>query len=92
MRLNSNGISTSSSSAGINIPRLAPSAASLLTQSDLTDAAVHRTIRQRAAPSASSMTFANVLPGGMILSHHTDHPWRSKDLTTGMTLFRSSLA
>ena len=59
---------------------VAASCASSRTQRDAMAAFDHSTMAQRAAVSSASITSSNVLPGGMIRSHHTLQPHRSSAL------------
>jgi len=56
IRLNSSGIFTSSNRIGIKICRLRPSEASVLTQSEFTEAIDQSTTMQRAESMAASKT------------------------------------
>ena len=65
-------------STGISTPRFRPSSASSRTQLDETESRDHTTTTHRASSSASAITWWNVLPVGICLSHHTDQPWPSQ--------------
>ena len=91
-RRNSRGTVTSSIKTGTRTLRRAASAASVLTQSDDTEAFDQRTTTQRASARDFSMTLSKVRPGAIVRSHHTDQPCDSSASTRSRVRGRSSVA
>src|SRR4249920_3089832 len=68
------------------------SAASVFTQLDAVDVFDHSTTTHLAASSASSMTWSNSFPGGIVRSHHTDQPFWASASASKRARSRSALA